>query len=270
MPIARSARVHPTALIDPAADLADDVQVGPYVVVEGPVEVGPGCVLKAGAHLIGPLRLGPGNQVYSHAVLGEQPQHTKYAGEPTGLEIGEHNIFREHVTVNRSTTPGKPTQVGSHNFFMANVHIAHDCRVGNRCILANGALLAGHSVLEDGVCMSGNTAVHQFARVGRLAMIGGVSATSMDLPPFLINQYINVVAGVNVIGMRRAGVCNAGIDAVRKAFHLIYRGDALLSHSLAEVEKQLGHVAEVAELVAFIRASKRGVSLDRDRTRSAA
>ena len=236
-------------MIDPEADLGEDVQVGPFVVIEGRVRIGPGCVVKAGAHLLGPLTMGEHNQVYSHAVLGEQPQHLKYAGEPTQVIIGNHNIFREYVTVNRAATAAGATRIGSHNFFMANSHVAHDCQVGNRCIIANGALLAGHSVLEDGVCLSGNTAVHQFARIGRLALIGGVSATSMDLPPFMINQYINVVCGVNVIGMRRAGVSNGAIDAVRKAFHIIYRGDSLLSHSLARVEKELGHVAEIAELI---------------------
>jgi UDP-N-acetylglucosamine acyltransferase len=262
MPIAHSARVHPTAVIDPEADLGADVQVGPYVVIEGPVRVGAGCVLKAGAHLIGPMTLGIHNQVYSHSVLGEQPQHLKYAGEPTRLEIGDFNIIREHVTVHRATTHSWVTRVGSHNFLMANCHIAHDCQVGNRCIIANGALVAGHCVIEDGVCLSGNVAIHQFVRIGRLALMGGLSATGMDLPPFMIHQRINTVCGVNVIGMRRAGISNASIDAIRKAFHLIYRSDTLLTTSLTRVEEELGHVAEVAELIAFIRASKRGISLD--------
>jgi UDP-N-acetylglucosamine acyltransferase len=265
MPIAHSARIHPTAIIDPEADLGEDVQVGPYVVIEGHVTVGAGCVLKAGAHLIGPLTLGEHNQVYSYAVLGEQPQHFKYAGEPTSLHIGDHNIFREHVTVHRATTQSWVTRIGSHNFLMANSHVAHDCRIGSHCIIANGALVAGHCVLEDGVCLSGNVAVHQFVRIGRLALMSGLSATGMDVPPFMIHQRINTVCGVNVIGMRRAGICNGSIDAIRKGFHLIYRSDMLLSHSLERLEGDLGHIPEVAELLAFIRASKtkgRGISLD--------
>jgi UDP-N-acetylglucosamine acyltransferase len=265
MPISPSARVHPTALIDPQADLADDVQIGPYVVIDGPVRLGPGCVIKAGAHLIGPLSLGRHNSVFSHTVLGEQPQHLRYAGEPSRIEIGDHNTFREHVTVHRAMTAGGLTRIGSHNYLMANSHVAHDCTVGDRCILANGALVAGHCVLEDGVCLSGNSTVHQFVRVGRLSMLGGLSGTSMDMPPFMIGQRINVLCAVNVIGMRRAGIGHAAIDAVRKAFHLLYRSDLILSCSLPRLEQELGDVAEVAELIAFIRASKRGISLDYQR-----
>jgi UDP-N-acetylglucosamine acyltransferase len=262
MPIAQSARVHPTAIIDPRADVGDDVHVGPFVVIEGPVRVGAGCTIKAGVHLIGPLTLGEHNEIYTGAVLGEQPQHLKYAGEPTRLEIGDHNIFREHVTVHRATTQSWVTRIGNHNFLMANSHVAHDCQIGNHCIIANGALVAGHCVLEDGVCLSGNVAVHQFVRIGRLALMSGLSATGMDVPPFMIHQRINTVCGVNVIGMRRGGISNGSIEAIRKAFHLIYRSDLLLSHSLARLEQDFGHVPEVVELVAFIRASKRGISLD--------
>jgi UDP-N-acetylglucosamine acyltransferase len=262
MAIAQSARVHPTAVVDPEADLGDDVVVGPFVVIEGPVKVGPGCVLKNASHLIGLLTLGCHNTVHSFAVLGDDPQHIKYAGEPTRLEIGDHNIFREHVTVHRGTSHSGVTRLGSHNFLMAGCHVAHDCVVGNNCIIANGALLAGHCVLEDGVCLSGNVCVHQFVRIGRLALLSGLSGTGMDVPPFMIHQRVNTVCGVNVIGMRRAGICNGSIDAVRKAFHLIYRGDLVLPEALTRVEQGLGHVPEVAELVAFIRASKRGISLD--------
>jgi UDP-N-acetylglucosamine acyltransferase len=262
MAIAQSARIHPSAILAPEAELGEDVQVGPFVLLEGPVQVGPGCVLRPRAHLVGPLTMGRNNVVFSNAVLGEQPQHLRYAGEPTRLEIGDHNIFRENVTVHRGTTQSGVTRIGSNNFFMAGSHVAHDCRVGNGCILANGALLAGHCVLEDNVYLSGNCAVHQFVRVGRLALLSGVSATTKDMPPFIIQQRINVVAGVNVVGMRRAGVPTPHIDAVRRAFHIIYRSDLLLPQALLQVEQELGSVPEVAELVAFIRASPRGITLD--------
>jgi UDP-N-acetylglucosamine acyltransferase len=262
MPIAKSARVHATAIIDPQADLAEDVEVGPHVVLEGPVRVGPGCVLKNGAHLIGSLTMGRHNTVHSFAVLGEAPQHLKYSGEPTRLEIGDNNIFREHCTVHRATSATGVTRIGNDNFLMANSHIAHDATIGNRCIIANGSLIAGHCVIQDGACLSGNVAVHQFVRIGRLALLSGLSGVGMDVPPFMIHQRINTVCGVNVIGMRRGGVSNGSIDAIRKAFHLIYRSGMLLSASLAQVEQELGHVAEVAELLEFIRASKRGITLD--------
>jgi UDP-N-acetylglucosamine acyltransferase len=265
MPIAQSARIHPTALVDPEADLGEDVSVGPHVVLEGPVRVGPGCVLKNGAHLIGPLTMGGHNTVHSYAVLGDAPQHLKYDGAPTRVEIGEQNVFREHVTVHRAATPGGVTRIGNRNFLMANSHVGHDAIVGNNCILVNAALVGGHAVIQDNAMLSGGSAVHQFARVGRLALLGGLSGASMDVPPFMILQYINVIAGVNVIGMRRAGVSNGAIDAIRKAFHAIYRSDTLLKTSLAQVERDHGHVPEVAELLAFIRASKRGISLDCNR-----
>jgi UDP-N-acetylglucosamine acyltransferase len=265
MPIAQSARIHPTALIAPEADLGEGVEVGPYVVIEGEVRLGAGCVLRPGVHLIGPLTMGCHNTVFSGAVLGEKPQHLKYAGEKTDLVIGDHNIIREHVTIHRGTSHSGETRLGSHNFLMANSHIAHDCKVGNHCILANGALVGGHCTLEDGVYLSGNSAVHQFMRIGRLALLSGVSATTKDIPPFIIQQRINCVAGVNVVGMRRAGIPTAHIDAVRRAFHLLYRSQMVLSASLAEIERDLGQIAEVAELIAFIRSSARGINLHLDR-----
>jgi UDP-N-acetylglucosamine acyltransferase len=261
MPIAASARVHPTAVVSAEAEIGDGVEVGPYVVVEGPVRVGDGCVLRPGCHLIGPLTMGRGNAVFSHAVLGERPQHKGYGGEPTRLEVGDHNVFREHVTVHRGTTQSWATRVGSGNLFMASSHVAHDCQVGDGCILANGALLGGHCTLENGVYLSGNCALHQYVRVGRLALLSGVSASTMDVPPFVIQQRINLVVGVNVIGMRRAGIPAAHIDAVRRAFHIIYREEKALPQALAQIDAELGTMPEAVEMAAFIRASTRGVTL---------
>ena len=265
MSIAQSARVHPTAVIAPEADLGEDVQVGPYVILEGEVRIGAGCVLRPGAHLIGPLTMGCHNTIFSGAVLGERPQHLRYADEPTRLVIGDHNVIREHVTIHRGTTHSWETRIGSHNFLMAHSHIAHDCVVGNHCIIANGALVAGHCVLEDNVYMSGNCAIHQFCRIGRLALLGGVSAATKDIPPFIIQQRMNCVVGVNVVGMRRAGIPTAHIDAVRRAFHLLYRSNMVVPAALEHMERDLGHVAEVAEMITFIRNSSRGIILHMDR-----
>jgi UDP-N-acetylglucosamine acyltransferase len=259
MPGASAARVHPTALISPEAELADDVEIGPFVVIEGRVRLGPGCVLRPYVHLVGPLTMGRGNYLYSGAVVGERPQHLRYNDEPTGVEIGDHNIFREHVTVHRGTTHSWQTRIGGHNFFMAHSHVAHDCQIGGHCFLANGALLGGHCVLEDNVYLAGNCALHQFVRVGRLALLSGVSATTKDIPPFIMMQNINEVAGVNVVGMRRTGMSASHIDAVRKAFHILYREGHLVSAALAKIEQELGSNAAVAEMVAFIRNSTRGI-----------
>jgi UDP-N-acetylglucosamine acyltransferase len=270
MPIAQSARVHPTALIAGDAEVEDDVQIGPYVIIEGKVKVGAGSVVGASAQLYGPLNLGRNNQIHPAVVLGQAPQHLMYKGEPTRLEIGDGNIFREHVTVHRGTTHSWETRIGHNNFLMANAHVAHDCRVGNSCIIANGALLGGHCVLEDNVYLSGNSALHQFVRMGRLALLSGVSATTKDVPPFIIQQRINCIVGVNVVGMRRAGIPTAHIDAVRRAFHVLYRQGLILPQALAIIERELGAVPEVAEMVAFIRASSRGINLDGGKMNDAA
>jgi UDP-N-acetylglucosamine acyltransferase len=270
MSTTRHDRIHPTAVIAPEAELADDVVVGPYVIIEGAVRIGSGCTLRPQVHLVGPLTMGRGNCVYTGAVLGERPQHLKYTSDPTGVEIGDGNIFREHVTIHGGTTAGKPTRIGNQNFFMANAHIGHDCWVGDRCILANGALVGGHCTLEDGVNLSGNCAVHQFVRVGRLALLSGGSITTKDIPSFLMQQGINCVVGLNLVGMRRAGLTSAQIEAVRRAFHLLYREGRAVPDALNQMERELGHVNVVAELVAFIRASKRGINFNRPHERGEA
>ena len=265
MAIATSARIHPTAVLDPEAVLAADVQVGPFAVIEGAVRLGAGCVVRPGVHLFGPMTVGENNVFHSHAIIGDLPQHLKYVPNPSSVVIGANNTFREHVTVHRPAVVGGETRIGDGNFLMASSHIAHDCVVGNNCIFANGALVAGHCTIEDGVTISGNSAVHQHCRVGRLALISGVSGSSMDVVPFMIYQRVNVVCGVNVIGMRRAGICAASIEAVRKAYHILFMGKNVVSHSLMRLEAEMSHIPEVMQVVAFIRASKRGVSLDAER-----
>lgn len=253
--------IHPTAVISPQAELADDVQVGPYCVLEGAVKLGPGCVLRPHSYLIGPLTMGKNNLVFSGCVIGDQPQHLRFSGEPTSTEVGDGNVFREHVTVHRGTTQSWVTRIGNGNFFMANSHVAHDCVVGNNCVLVNGALLGGHCVLEDNVFLSGNSAVHQFVRIGRLALLSGISATTKDVPPFIVQQNINCVLGVNVVGMRRAGMTHAEIDAVRRAYHHLYRNGLALPNALKAIEGELSQVTVVMEMVSFIRRSTRGINL---------
>ncbi len=270
MPSAQSPRIHPTAVMSSEAELADDVQVGPFVVIEGPVRLGPGCVLRPHVHLCGPLTMGRNNVVFTGAVLGERPQHLKYDDEPTGVEIGDHNIFRENVTIHRGTTHSWRTRIGSHNFFMAGSHVAHDCQIGDHCILANGALVAGHCVLQDNVYLSGNCAIHQFIRIGRLALLSGASTTTKDIPPFVMQHGRNTVFGINVVGMRRAGLANEQINAVRDVFRLIYRSGLLLPAALAQAEREWGHCAAVAEMLAFIHECKHGINPMRERDREAA
>ncbi len=263
MPRPDAPRIHPTAIVSAEARLADDVTVGPYSVLDGPVAVGPGCKIGPYVQLIGPLTLGQGNRVHAGCVLGDEPQHLGYKGEVTRVEIGDFNTFREHTTVHRGmpVEPGKPgtgvTVIGSHNLLMSNTHIAHDCRVGSHCIFASGAVVGGHAEIHDRAILSGNTAVHQFCRVGRLALLGGTSAISQDLPPYWVVQgEVNLVIGVNVIGMRRAGMPPEEIQAVRRAFRLINRSGLTIPDALERVEREDGRLPAVRELIDFIRASK--------------
>lgn len=259
MPVDASAKVHLTAIVSADADLGPGVEVGPYSVVEGPVTLGPGCVIAPHVHLIGPLTMGRENRVGTGCVLGSEPQHLAYRGQPTSTEIGDHNTFREHVTVHRGSHVEGTTRIGDHNFFMAHSHVAHDCHVANHCILVNGSLLAGHCRLDDRVIMSGGSAIQQFVRVGRLSMISGHESATKDVIPFVIVGARNLIAGVNSIGLRRAGVPPEDILAVRKAYHLLYRSGLLIKAAVEQVETELGHLPIVAEIVQFVRASKRGI-----------
>jgi UDP-N-acetylglucosamine acyltransferase len=253
-------RIHPTAIISPEAQLADDVCVGPFAILEGPVKVGAGCVIHPHARLIGPLTMGRDNQVWSNAVLGGPPQHAGYRNEPTRVEIGDGNVFRESVTVHRGTTASMVTRIGNQNYFMCGSHVGHDCIVGNRCMLVNNALLGGHCIVEDGVIISGNTGVHQFVRLGRLCFLSGVSGASKDVPPFIMQQYINNVVGLNIVGLRRAGFKSEQISALRRLYHIMYLQGLSVPNALAVAEAELGHVDVVQEYIAFVRQSKRGIA----------
>ncbi len=229
------------------------------------MSIGRDCVIRPGAYLYGPLTMGQGNTVYTGVVLGESPQHLKYNGEPTSLEIGDGNVFREFVTVHRGTTHHMKTVIGNHNYFMVNSHIGHDCIVGNRNILANGALVAGHVVIEDNVFLSGNCAVHQFARVGRLALLSGCGISTKDIPPFVMQQGVDNVVGLNLVGMRRAGLKPIQINSVRQAFRILFREGHPLPVALARLEHELGHVDTVQQMIIFLRQPGRGINSMRDR-----
>jgi UDP-N-acetylglucosamine acyltransferase len=246
-----SCRIHPTAVIS--------------AVIEGKVIIGDDTVLRPGACLFGPMTLGRGNSVYSGAVLGERPQHLKYNNEPTSVEIGDHNIFREHVTIHRGTTCSMKTVIGSHNFFMVNTHIAHDCVIGNRCVLANGAVVGGHCTLEDNVILSGNCAVHQFVRIGRLAMLAGCSATQKDIPPFILQVGLDNVGGINLVGLRRAGITREQINAIRQAYRMLFREGLVLPAAIAKMEKELGQHVLVQEMLTFLRGCTKGINYMRGR-----
>lgn len=256
--------VHPTAVVDPEAVIDPTVQIGPYTIIEGPVEIGPDCIIEGHACISGPLTMGSQNYVGHGAILGKSPQHRGYRGERTSVRIGHQNVFRELVTVNRGTSQGAgETWIGDRNLFMIGSHVGHDARIGNGCTIVNYALIAGHVTLDDCCILSGHTAVQQRIRIGRLAMLGGNSATSKDIPPYVLQQGINCVTGLNVVGLRRSGCSSNTIDAVKKAFRIYFRQGNNRSSALDQIEAEIGGVPEVAEFVEFIRHSKNGINLYR-------
>ncbi len=224
MTLAMSELIHPTAVIGPEAEIAPDAQIGPYALIEGPVRIGPGCVIEGHACLSGPLTLGRDNYIGHGAVLGKAPQLRSYRGEATEVRIGDRNTIREYATIHRGTADGTGvTILGNDNMLMVGAHIGHDARVGNGCTLVNNCLLGGHVILFDSCILSGNTAIQQRARMGRLAMLGGLGATTKDIPPFVLQQGYNCITGLNLIGMRCAGIKLEAIDAVRVAYRILFK-----------------------------------------------
>jgi UDP-N-acetylglucosamine acyltransferase len=253
--------IHPTAIIHPKANLDATVQVGPFAVIDGGVELGANCIVGPHVFLTGLTTIGADNQFHAGCVIGDAPQDLKYKGEPTQLRIGDQNVFREHVTIHRSNKTSEDTVIGSHNFFMANSHVAHNCTVGDHAILANGALLGGHAVVQDRAFISGNGLVHQFTRVGTLALMQGGAAISKDLPPFTVAFRENEICGLNVVGLRRAGFTAEQRLELKRLYHLLFRGGKNLREALAEARKNFSS-APAKVLLDFIAEAKRGVCSD--------
>ena len=252
--------IHPTALVDRRATIDPTADVGPYVVVDGPVEIGPRTRVMAHAVLLGRAVVGADNEIHPAAVIGDAPQDLKYAGAPTGIRLGDRNVIREYVTLNRATEPDTWTIVGDDNYFMQNAHVAHNCVVGNHVIMASGALLAGHVTVDDQAFLSGNCVVHQGTRIGRLSIMRGLSRTSRDVPPFALMDGTHTVRGANRVGLRRAGFEPARIRTILLAFRILFRERTNLRDAMARVEAEC-RSPDVDELLAFIRESKRGVAM---------
>ena len=253
--------IHPTAIIHPGAKLDKTVQVGPYTVIDEGVELGPHCIIGPHVYITGQTTIGAHNHFYAGCVIGEAPQDLKYAGEPTRLRIGDRNVFREHVTVHRSNKMAEETVVGSENFLMANSHVAHNCRLGNLVILANGALLAGHVTVDDRAFISGNCVVHQFVRIGTLAIMQGGSAISQDLPPYTVARGDNGICGLNTVGLRRAGLTPAERLELKQVYRLLFREGKNLRAALASAQAKFSS-SSARIMMDFVAASKRGVCSD--------
>jgi UDP-N-acetylglucosamine acyltransferase len=248
---------HATAIVSPDARLGRDVSIGPYAVVEDRTVVGDGCEIRAHAVVKRFTALGEGNRVHEGAVLGGEPQDIGFRGQETSLVIGDRNVIREGVTIHRSAKAGQSTVVGSDCFLMAYVHVAHDDRVGSRVIMANNVALAGHVEVADQAFLSGGVVVHQFCRVGRLAMVAGNSKVVQDCLPFVITDGHPARArGLNVVGLRRAGIGASQLRALKEAYRLLLRSGLALDPALAAMAAVQDPLVD--EMIAFVRGSQRG------------
>lgn len=256
--------IHPTAVISPQAQIDPSAEIGPYAVIDSGVTLGPGCRVGPHVYLTGQTSVGANNQFHAGCVIGDAPQDLKYKDEPTRVVIGEGNVFREGCTVHRSNKLGEPTMIGSHNFFMANSHVGHNSVVGHHVILANGALLGGHVQVGDRVFISGNCAVHQFVRVGTLALMQGTAVATCDLPPFTMARAgaVNSLCGLNMVGMRRAGMESEARLEIKRLYHFLFRSGKNLSAALAEARLEFTSPTAMT-LLDFVASSKRGLCRER-------
>ena len=258
--ICRSMNIHPTAVIDPEAEIGPDVVIGPYCVIGREVTIGAGCWLQNHVIVCGPVKVGAGNRFHAFCSIGQQTQDLKYKGEPTYLEIGDENCFREFVTVNRATAVGSVTRVGNRGNFLAYSHIAHDCVVEDDVIFSNNGTLAGHVLVQEYAIIGGLTAIHQFCRIGKHAITGGCSKIVQDVPPFMIaDGNPAVVRGINVVGLERRGVPADIIRILKESYRIVYRSNLNTKQAIEEMEKNFPGVAEVRELISFIETSERGI-----------
>jgi UDP-N-acetylglucosamine acyltransferase len=251
-----------TAIVSSNALLAPDVIVGAYAVIGPNVTIGSGCVIGPFTRVEGPTAIGERNQFYGHASIGGPPQDLKYKGEHTELAIGNDNVVREFVTINRGTTGGGgKTSIGNENFFMAYAHVAHDCHVGSHTIFANNATLAGHVEIADHATIGAFSAVHQFCRVGEHAFVGGGSMITQDVMPYAktVASRDNRSYGINTIGLERKGFSKETVDALQRAYKLLIRSKLRADEALQKIEEELGNFPEARYLVEFVRASKRGI-----------
>ena len=254
-------KIHPTAIIDPGARLARDVEIGPSAVIGGNVEIGAGCRIGAHTVISGHTRLGENNRIYQFVSLGEAPQDKKYNGEPTRLEIGSHNTIREFCTLNRGTAQDVGvTRIGDHNWIMAYSHVAHDCHVGSHTVFANNAQLAGHVHVGDFAILGGFTSVHQFCSIGAHTITGLGSVVLQDIPPYVRAAGNSARPyGINAEGLRRRGFAAETIAALKRAYRTLYRSGLGLAEAIGQLERQRVHCPEIEPLLQFIAASSRGI-----------
>ena len=253
--------IHPTALIDPKAELADNVRVGPYSVIDADVRIGSGTTIGPHVVIRGPSVIGKSNKIYQFASVGEDPQDKKYRQEVTYLEVGDDNVIREYCTIHRGTVQDQGmTRVGSHNLLMAYVHVAHDCVIGNNVVMANGASLAGHVHLDDFAILGGFTLVHQFSRIGRYSFSAMGSSISRDVPPYvMVGGRPTKPYGINSVGLERKGFTSEAVREIRRAYKTLYKAGMRLEEAIQILETMTRDTPEIGCLVEFLHQSGRGI-----------
>ncbi len=254
--------IHPTAIIDKTVELGENVEVGAYTIIKGEVRIGDNTKIGEHAYIQGITEIGKNNKIYPFASIGSDPQDLKYNEEPTKLIIGDNNIFREFVTINRGTVGGKGiTKIGNNNLFMAYSHVAHDCEVKNYVILANNATLAGHITVENYAIIGGLSAVHQFCKIGEYAMIAGKTGVAKDIPPFMLASGQRAkLYGPNLIGLRRHGFSEERIKIIRKVYNLLFKRKEGFRETCEMLEKEYSDNEDVMKILNFIKNSERGVT----------
>jgi UDP-N-acetylglucosamine acyltransferase len=256
-------KIHPTAIVDPEAEIGEGVEIGPYAYVGPSVVLGKDCIVHSHAHIQGNTILGERNQIFPYALIGTPPQDKKYKGEDVYLYIGNDNVIREFVTMNPGTVAGGgKTVIGNRNLFMAYVHVAHDVHIGDDCVFANMVQFAGHVIVENRVNIGGMCGIHQFVRIGELAMIGGGSMVAKDVPPYCLvaGNRPAVLRGINRVGLERAGFSPEVILAIKEAYRILFRRGKLLPDAISEVEEEFKEFPEVLKMVHFLKHSERGVT----------
>lgn len=253
-------KIHPTAMISKQAQLPDDLEVGPYTIIGDNVKIAEGTSIGSFCVIEGNTHIGKRCKIFTGAVIGSIPQDLKYRGEKSFLEIGDDNIIREYCTFNPGTGEGGKTIVGNHNLFMAYSHVAHDCRIGDHCVIANAGTLAGHVTLEDQVVIGGLVAIHQFVRVGKLSIIGGCSKVVQDIPPYsTCDGHPARVYGLNLVGLKRANMDPKVINELSWCFKILFHSGLSLKNAIKEIESKDNLPCEVVYLINFLKSSSRGV-----------
>lgn len=261
-----SSRIHPSAIIADGAEIGENVEIGPNCVIDEHVKLGDGCKLLSHVVLTGHTTIGKNNRIFPFASIGHEPQDLKFHGEPSEVVIGDDNTIRESVTINPGTEGGGMlTRIGNGNLLMAYAHVAHDCIVGNDVVMANNATLAGHVTVEDGAIIGGMSAIHQFLRIGKYSMIGGMSGIVKDIPPFCLTAggYRPGLAGLNLVGLKRRGFSNEEIRTLKELYRLLLQGSGKLEDRLQEADEIAGDNPHAQHLVEFVRSAGRGLTVHR-------